>query len=428
VQKIKLVIFLLNLFWICNQLNAQVPYNDNCDSSQLLCPNVYFLGSTNDATVDTCITCSDYLLFDPATANATIWYKFNSNNIGDSLNILIDIINIPFGVEVGGALQLRLVKKNNSCSAINFNPIGALFSSTSTDTTFVFSQLESNTEYAIVLNENTFGVTNPGIDFQIMISGKSVEIPQSNGNILYDDSICQNDINTYSLELTNCPNMGLVSWFINDQLITSNNSLVFETNEVEDGDTVKAITTCFSNCSEPIVFITNPVHVYSFYVSAGNDTIINPGETAQLHAETSVENYFWDTQLFISSQNVLEPFVYPDETFTFPFVAYDNGCVQYDYVTVFVRNGLEIPNTFSPNFDGTNDSWKIPDIELYPKNNLSIYNRYGTLLASYSPYTPATEWTGTWQGADLPEGVYFYILELNDSEKNIYKGTISIIR
>jgi gliding motility-associated-like protein len=120
--------------------------------------------------------------------------------------------------------------------------------------------------------------------------------------------------------------------------------------------------------------------------------------------------------------------VYPEETFTYPFVAFSNGCVQYDYVTVFVRNGLEIPNTFSPNFDGTNDTWKIPDIELYPDNNLSIYNRYGTLLASYSPYTPATEWLGTWQGAELPEGVYFYILELNDKEKTLYKGTISIIR
>ncbi len=100
----------------------------------------------------------------------------------------------------------------------------------------------------------------------------------------------------------------------------------------------------------------------------------------------------------------------------------------YDYVTVFVREGLEIPNTFSPNGDNLNDSWKIPDIELYPKNRMSIYNRYGLLLESYEPYTPASQWTGIRQGAALPEGVYFYILELNDSQNTIYKSTISIIR
>jgi len=100
----------------------------------------------------------------------------------------------------------------------------------------------------------------------------------------------------------------------------------------------------------------------------------------------------------------------------------------YDYVTVFVREGLEIPNTFSPNGDNLNDSWKIPNIEFYPQNKLTIYNRYGVLLESFSPYTPSAEWTGIWKGKDLPEGVYFYVLEVNDTEKNIYKGTISIIR
>ena len=205
-------------------------------------------------------------------------------------------------------------------------------------------------------------------------------------------------------------------------------NLVFETNEIENGDSVSAIVTCNSECIDPIIISSTPLFVYSFVVDAGNDTIINPGETAQLNAYTDSPNFYWDTQLFISSTSVLEPFVYPEETFTYPFVAFNNGCILYDYVTVFVRDGLEIPNTFSPNGDNLNDSWKIPDIELYPKNRLTIYNRNGTLLESYNPYTPAIQWAGIWQGAALPEGVYFYILELNDDEKNIYKGTISIIR
>ena len=338
------------------------------------------------------------------------------------------MVAIPTGIEVGGVLQLRLLKKSNSCLRSDFLPVGNSFSATSIDTTFIFSSLDQNSNYGIVINENSFGVSDPGVDFSIKITGKAVDLPLPEGNIQFPDTICLNEKAEFLLTLTNCSNPNSVQWLINENLVFSGSSLVFETTELANGDSVNAIVTCSSECLEPIIISSEPIFVYSFNIDAGNDTIINPGETAQLHASTDLPYFYWDTELFISSTSVLEPFVYPEETFTYPFVAYYNGCILYDYVTVFVREGLEIPNTFSPNGDNLNDSWKIPDIELYPKNRLSIYNRYGALLESYEPYTPATQWTGVWQGSALPEGAYFYILELNDSEGTIYKGTISIIR
>ena len=89
---------------------------------------------------------------------------------------------------------------------------------------------------------------------------------------------------------------------------------------------------------------------------------------------------------------------------------------------------MEIPNTFSPNNDGVNDSWKIPSIEFYPTNTLTIFNRAGSKVGDFSPYSPSNEWLGTWNGAALPEGVYFYVLELNDSKNKVLKGTITVIR
>lgn len=423
-----IVIFLLNIVLGCNLVFSQQPSNDRCSDAQTLCDSVWMSGSTKFATIDTCSNCSDNYLFDPETPFATIWYSFNTNAIGDSLKITVDILSIPLGIEVWGALQLRLIKKNNSCFWQDFEPVGPSFSTTTLDTAFIFTQLSPNSNYGIILNEKSYSVPDPGIEFNIMISGKSVELPIPNGAIIHEDTLCQNEVGTYFLEVNDCPSIGLVSWFRNDELLSSNGGTILETNEVENGDIIRAEFSCFQTCSEPILISTDPIYVHTFQVFAGNDTTINPGDIIQLHATTDVSTYYWDTQLFISSQSSLEPFVFPEQTFTYPFVGFDQGCSLYDYVTVFVRNGLEIPNTFSPNGDNTNDSWKIPDIELYPQNELVILNRHGTVLENYSPYSPSKQWTGTWQGMPLPEGVYFYILKLNDTEQTIYKGTISIIR
>jgi gliding motility-associated-like protein len=427
-KKTHFVIFLLNLFLACNQTYSQAPINNKCDSAIFLCPQIIASGTTRNADVDTCQNCSDIDLFGSGALQSTIWYEFNTNQIGDSLLVTLDLLAIPAGIEVGGVIQLRLLKKNNSCIRSDFQPVESTFSATSIDTTFIFTSLDPNSNYGIIINENSFGVSDPGVDFSIKINGKAVDLSLPAGNIQFPDTICINEKASFNLALTNCSNPTSIQWLINENIISSGGSLVFETTELSNGDSVKAIVTCSSDCVEPIVISSEPIFVFSFSIDAGNDTIINPGEIAQLHASTDSPNFYWDTELFISSTSVLEPFVYPEETFTYPFVAYFNSCVLYDYVTVFVREGLEIPNTFSPNGDNLNDSWKIPDIELYPKNRMSIYNRYGLLLESYEPYTPASQWTGIWQGAALPEGVYFYILELNDSQNTIYKSTISIIR
>ena len=422
------VIFLLNLVLVCNHLLCQVPINNKCDSATFLCPDEIIPGTTRNSDVDTCQNCSDVNLFGSNSLQSTIWYEFNTNQSGDSLFLTMDILSLPTGIEVGGAIQLRLLKKNNSCISSDFQVVESIFSATSVDTTFIFTDLDPTSNYGIILNENSFGVSNPGVDFTIKISGKAVEVPVSYGYMEFPDTICANENAEFILSLSNCPNPNSIQWLINENVISNGLSPVFQSPEIKNGDFVSAIVSCNSGCTNPITITSTPLFVYSFTIDAGNDTIINPGETAQLHASTDSPNFYWDTQLFISSTSELEPFVYPEETFTYPFVVFNNGCVLYDYVTVFVREGLEIPNTFSPNGDNLNDSWKIPDIELYPMNRLTIYNRNGFLLESYEPYSPASQWAGIWQGAALPEGVYFYVLELNDSEKTIYKGAISIIR
>jgi len=116
----------------------------------------------------------------------------------------------------------------------------------------------------------------------------------------------------------------------------------------------------------------------------------------------------------------------PSATTTFMVQGFESGCMVFDYVTIFLTNVFKIPNTFSPNNDGTNDTWIIPGIENYPLNRMIIMNRFGDVLYESSAYNTVNAWSGMRNGNVLPDGVYYYLLDLGNG--TLKKGTISIIR
>lgn len=75
-------------------------------------------------------------------------------------------------------------------------------------------------------------------------------------------------------------------------------------------------------------------------------------------------------------------------------------------------------NHFTPNGDGTNDTFFIQNLRSYPNFNLLIYNRWGKLVWEGNINSP--DWdgksnqSGVISKGDLPEGTYYYVLNLND--------------
>lgn len=91
---------------------------------------------------------------------------------------------------------------------------------------------------------------------------------------------------------------------------------------------------------------------------------------------------------------------------------------------------IKAPNTFSPNNDGVNDYFVIPIITDYPENELIIYNRWGSEIYRMTNYD--NSWDGrsssSTLGSDiLPEGSYFYVLNLVNDDK-VIKGSVFIKR
>jgi gliding motility-associated-like protein len=69
-----------------------------------------------------------------------------------------------------------------------------------------------------------------------------------------------------------------------------------------------------------------------------------------------------------------------------------------------------IPNALSPNGDGINDELLVVCRELYPNMKVQIYSRWGNLVFQGEP----NGWDGMYNGANLPDGAYFYVLEFGD--------------
>ncbi len=100
------------------------------------------------------------------------------------------------------------------------------------------------------------------------------------------------------------------------------------------------------------------------------------------------------------------------------------------YINVTRPEALDIPQGFSPNGDGVNDTFVIPGIETYPTTVIKFFNRWGNLVYEESNYQ--NNWNGTSNkgltvGGDvLPVGTYFYILDLGVAGKDVIKGYVYI--
>ena len=82
---------------------------------------------------------------------------------------------------------------------------------------------------------------------------------------------------------------------------------------------------------------------------------------------------------------------------------------------------LFVPEGFSPNGDGDNDTFEIIGLEAFPGNTLKIFNRWGNLIFEMRDYDDSFDGVANRGsvviGEGVPEGTYFYVLDLNNGDK-----------
>lgn len=86
---------------------------------------------------------------------------------------------------------------------------------------------------------------------------------------------------------------------------------------------------------------------------------------------------------------------------------------------------LKIYTGMSPNGDDQNDVWYIDGLDNFPDNEVWVYNTQGNEVFHQKNYD--SSWDGTWKGKLLPDGVYYYVVDLGDGSR-LRRGSLTIQR
>lgn len=420
------VIFLLTSFCVYF-LNAQEVYN-SCNNALDLCPLQTYSVTNNGANKTFCPNCEDDFTF-CFTANNTIWFKFTTNTVGGTANVLFSNLNFENAPGQGNNLQATVLLASVPCQSDSYTAVGNCESAGLTNFTLSLTALTPNTTYYLVVSGSMGASTAAECAFDLTVTGEAVD--RSAAAIQLDNSItsvCQGQTFTAIAYPQNCPEVSTMNWYVNGVLVAQTADQFLEISELQDGDVITVETTCYSQCSEIVMANSGPITVYTFPLEVGPDLYLDPGETVQLNATTTASTFSWTPSYNISDTLSLQPFVYPEETTTYTLSATQNGCTQFDYVTVYMNDPLIIPTTFSPNDDDINDTWEIGGVEEFPNCFVQIFDRWGQELFQSTGYNDKKAWDGTYKEKPVSEGVYFYVVKLRDPENKEFKGSITLIR
>ncbi len=162
-------------------------------------------------------------------------------------------------------------------------------------------------------------------------------------------------------------------------------------------------------------------------VDAGDEkTVFTETETmleVTVYPEDDEYNYSWSPATLLKNPNSKTPETVgltADTEFKVIVTNVLTGCYATDSIMVKVEsnvdNLLNIRNGISPNGDGRNDKWFIEGIELFPDNEVIIFNRWGNEIFKIENYdNESNSWDGRSRNNDfVPDGTYFYVLKLNN--------------
>lgn len=175
---------------------------------------------------------------------------------------------------------------------------------------------------------------------------------------------------------------------------------------------------CYETLSITVDIAVLPEH------SLPDTVYVLPGQTEYVYGPANFNTYLWSPAEHVTSQ-------------TSPYTGY-TGMVSGDVMLVATSDSLgcsmthtvhfkfidiTIPEGFSPNGDGLNDVFEIPEIFEFAAS-LKVWNRWGDLVFESDRYR--NDWDGTCQSgfcignSVLPDGTYFYILTIEDHKFDGY--------
>jgi gliding motility-associated-like protein len=186
--------------------------------------------------------------------------------------------------------------------------------------------------------------------------------------------------------------------------------------------TVTNVQGCKATAQQTVTVINPPV------ADAGPDKATVQDKPVKLNGKiTNATSFYWTPADNLNDIHSLNPVATPQQDITYTLhVIPEAGCTTEvtDDVFVAVRKKIVIPNMFSPNNDGINDTWIITALDAYPDAIVQVFNRYGgEVFGSISYPKP---WDGKVNGKPIPSGTYYYKIDLKNG--TVLSGWVAVLR
>ena len=264
---------------------------------------------------------------------------------------------------------------------------------------------------------------------------KVVESPSI--GIAGDTAICINGSLSH-LGVFMKPDTSVVTWAWN--FPNGNNSILQnptpQTYKTSGNFTVTAIATNSTSCKDTTTQNIR-IHPLPTVTMPGTMTVLS-GFPVTIPATYSsgVDNWVWSPVNGLSCTDCPQPDAGPKFKTNYTVLFTDsNGCQNFGsiIVTVICKNAnLFMPNTFSPNGDGSNDQFYPRGTGLDRVKLLRVFNRWGEVVfekANFPINDPTAGWDGTYKGKKPQADVYIYQVEVfcENGEIITLNGNIALI-
>lgn len=174
-------------------------------------------------------------------------------------------------------------------------------------------------------------------------------------------------------------------------------------------------------------------------ITNGENITLSAGANINLLTKNSadINKWKWTPDKWLSCSSCAQTITSPQSTITYKVTGFNEGkCEAQDEITVNIvcnNANIYIPNTFSPNNDGSNDAFYPRGTGMYSVKSFKIFNRWGQMVFSKNNIRandPLFGWDGTMNGMQSQPDVYIYMMEVICSNNTVlpFKGNVTLIR
>lgn len=290
------------------------------------------------------------------------------------------------------------------------NPSEYLISTIGTQTIYVYAEATENTSCTA---ETQFDLTiHPLLNFTVQ------------GGIICVDSETKQTTNPFLLQSGLDPAIFRVNWYLDNQLVGTGENYSAIKAGTYTVETVKLTADVGADCNYNPTQVVVKESIPKVEVVFLTGSFTSPANIRVDITEKGFGTYDYKLNDGVyQTSNIFHELDFGDHTV---YIRDLSGiCTNEIAIQIKVIN---YPYFFTPNGDGSNDFWNIPDIANHPEAKISIYNRYGQIIAKIEP--TSVGWNGTLlDGTKAPSTDYWFKVEfIFQGKPTVYTSNFSLIR